>query len=234
VPFARLDLEIAVITGAKPLLLTETETSWKTYISRHDKTSSKTPIHTVCSDPDVRLINIWLDLREFAKGANLALQTNRKLSPGLFQETLISILYRLFFLTYAETDAQEAFRILMLHVSAGMLFLAQPTHASHSRHGHMVIPALRMMNSFQATSPKLWLWAAFIARLRQQPTEDYKWLNESMLRRIHDMGVARWEEVLAVLKEFIWVDGLYHEAGLRIFDEVTASPVRLEKESPVV
>jgi hypothetical protein len=231
--FIRIDLEVAVTTRAKPLLLTETEISWKPYISRPDKTLAKTPIHTVCSDPDARLINIWLDLREFAKGANLALQTNRKLSPRLFQETLISILYRLLFLSYAEADAQEAFRMLMIHVSTSILFSTQSNNASYSQHEHMLIPALRMMNSFQDTSPKLWLWTAFIARLRQQPPKDYRWLNESMFRRICGVGIAKWDEVRAILKEFIWVDGLYHEAGMRVFDEVMNSrPVSLATGSP--
>lgn len=47
------------------------------------------------STPDQRLVNVWLDLQEFSRSANLAFQTGRKMRCELFQEALISAQYRL-------------------------------------------------------------------------------------------------------------------------------------------
>jgi len=58
--------------------------------------------------PDWRLVNIWLDLREFSRAANLAFQTGRKLSAELFQEVVISAQYRLLQLPGFSNDHVES------------------------------------------------------------------------------------------------------------------------------
>lgn len=90
----RADLGFALSSGCKPLLF-QRNISWNPYVATQHSTT-KTPIHMLHpSTPDQRLVNVWLDLREFSRLANLALQTGRKMPGELFQEALISAQYRL-------------------------------------------------------------------------------------------------------------------------------------------
>lgn len=92
----RADLGFALSSGGKPQFFQQnTSISWNPHVATKLHTT-KTPIHSLHpSTPDQRLVNVWLDLREFSRLANLALQTGRKMPGELFQEALISAQYRL-------------------------------------------------------------------------------------------------------------------------------------------
>ncbi|KAK9349642.1 hypothetical protein V1523DRAFT_448792 [Lipomyces doorenjongii] len=97
----------ALKTGSKTLFFANSSLSWNTYLFDPQKVSTTTPLHTVCESPDIRLVNVWLDHREFTTAVNLGQQTQRKHLPGLFQEALISIQYRLQHLAYDDHSRHE-------------------------------------------------------------------------------------------------------------------------------
>jgi hypothetical protein len=106
-PHARSDIGFAVDTGEKPLFFTD-GVPWDAYLADSSNcsnpkgaSSAATIIHKVCPNPpDHRLVNVWLDLREFCTAANLAVQTKLKIDAKLFQEVVLSVNYRLLLLEY--------------------------------------------------------------------------------------------------------------------------------------
>jgi hypothetical protein len=87
----RADLTIAMFTDSKPKFFRD-DISWGPYIAKGQKTSLESlPRHF--AGLDMKLSNIWADLREFTKSANLAFQTGQKMDGVLFQEILISVQY---------------------------------------------------------------------------------------------------------------------------------------------
>jgi hypothetical protein len=76
------------------------------------------------SKPDPRVVNVWHDLYEFSREANIATQVGRKLEANILQEVMISVQYRLLYLQYGEDDAYELLKMVMLAYSTTIfLFL---------------------------------------------------------------------------------------------------------------
>jgi hypothetical protein len=77
-----------------------------------------------------RLHNALRDLHAFSCISNLGYQTTRKLSPDIYNEMLISILYRLTHLSFESDPMQEAIRIGLLAFSSTVFiqrqFMEQP------------------------------------------------------------------------------------------------------------
>lgn len=126
---ARTDLVLAMRTGSEPLLYNSDSLTWKPYLADPAK-SPAPPWHTLVDAPDIRLVSVWLDLREFTMSFYLAQQTKRKISPILFQEVLISVQYRLHHLCFMSDDRQGTIRLAMLVFSAS-LFLDVQSHPLH-------------------------------------------------------------------------------------------------------
>ena len=74
--------------------------------------------------------------------------------------------------------------------------------------------------------PKLLLWGLWIARLAvlggvsSDPRDDLEWVVMGMKRTINALGLHGWEEVKAVLKQFLWIDVLHDEEGRRIYQSL--------------
>lgn len=91
------------VTGEKPLLFGADSLVWKLYLV--DPAKALVILgRTLVNAADIRVVNVWLDLRDFTVSVNLAHQTGRKIAPVLFQEVLISVQYRLYHLAYGTHD----------------------------------------------------------------------------------------------------------------------------------
>ncbi|OIW25245.1 hypothetical protein CONLIGDRAFT_636319 [Coniochaeta ligniaria NRRL 30616] len=217
----RVDLALTMRTGEKPLLFSVDSLMWKPYLADTAKTPM-VPWHTLVDNPDIRLVNVWLDLRDFIISVNLAHQTKRKISPVLFQEVLISVQYRLHNLAYSSHDRQETLRLAMVALSAS-LFLG--VHSLHSRpmHCKRLEGALgASLRAFDETGGKAYLelnlWLIFLGKMSGLDLpEDRPCLEQNLLKTTRALRLTTWVEVRLVLKGFLWVDIFHDDAGERIF-----------------
>jgi hypothetical protein len=225
----RVDLALAMRTGEKPLLFSADSLTWKPYLADPAKAPA-IPWKTLVEAPDIRLVNVWLDLREFIVSVNLAHQTKRNISPGLFQEVLISVQYRLHHLAYSSHDRQETLRLSMLALSASLLL---GVHSLHSRPLHCVQLEAGLRESVQAFDQasskaflELKLWLVYLGRMSVLDLpEDQPWLAQNLRRTTRALGLTTWVEVRSVLKGLLWVDIFHDEAGERIFNSAKSSEV---------
>ncbi|KAB5566846.1 hypothetical protein GE09DRAFT_1284560 [Coniochaeta sp. 2T2.1] len=243
----RIDLALAMRTGAKPLLFTPPELTWKPYLADPATSPTAYPWHDLLDSPDIRLVYIYLDLGEFGRSLNLAHQTKRKIPPSLFQEVLISVQYRLHHLSYPSHDVQETLRLAMLAFSAS-LFLSAP----HSPHTRPVLDcskglaagfaeSLLLLHVFERKTHdgrdpclELDLCLAFLGRvmvsgldLAEQQQQRSRLLDGKIISTARALGLTAWTEMRRVLKGFLWVDVIHDEPGRRLFD--TASAGKLEE-----
>ena len=187
------------------------------------KADVTTPVHSVCDNPDMRLVNVWLDLREFATAVNLAHQTQRKLSPGLFQEALISVQYRLQHLSYDGQDRHEILRATMLAASMTIFLEIRSIPVQYQ---HLARQLRAMLRSLKSHAHGEWLrlnlWFIFVGRVSVLDTpEDCLWLREQMLITSRALELKSWGGVRQTLKSFIWIDVANDKAGKRFFDDAT-------------
>ncbi|RFU35549.1 hypothetical protein B7463_g763, partial [Scytalidium lignicola] len=87
----RLDLSYAISTCSKPLFFADGNISWDSYLSSSIAVPQYTLIHSMLhndSSPDPKIVNVWHDLHELSRAANIATQTGQKLETNLFQERI--------------------------------------------------------------------------------------------------------------------------------------------------
>lgn len=217
---ARLDLRISLKSGSIPLFFTGHNISWDTYLASRDKPSTSL-VQPACKMADFRLQNVWLDLREFVNAINLAHQTGRNLSTDLFQETLISLHYRLQCLTYSIQDVQEVFRLSMLALSTSMLLKNDGDEFRCVLLAEPLRTALQLMQcSINIDELKFALWLLVVARVSALDSpEDSCWLKEKLFTTSQALGLTSWKETRLILKSFIWIDTMHDEPGKMIFDD---------------
>jgi hypothetical protein len=74
--------------------------------------------------------------------------------------------------------------------------------------------------------PKLLLWGLWIGALAvlgdvcSDGPDGIEWAAMGMKRTISALGLNGWDEVKAVLKEFMWIDVLHDEEGRRIYQSL--------------
>lgn len=187
------------------------------------KASTATPIHTVCSTPDIRLVNIWLDLKDFTNSINMAQQTCQKLASKQFQEILISLQYRLQCLAYGHHDIQEIIRHVML-ACATTLFMKATDLPAQCR--PLAMQLRQDLGYLEAQDDKnllkLQVWSICISRASVLSTEgELPWLNNWLRKACRMLEVSSWEEARRILKHFIWVDLIHGPIGQPFFEEAS-------------
>ncbi|KAH8895361.1 hypothetical protein GQ53DRAFT_839014 [Thozetella sp. PMI_491] len=157
----RLDLAHAIQTGSRPLFFAEDNISWALYVADPRTVApTTTPIQSLCENPDSRLDNVWLDLREFARAINVAVQAKRKIDPELFQETLVSGQYRLLQLSYDSDDAHELLRLGLLAFTTTLFLDTYGIRQSYAHLGEQLRTLLRrwLDRTANESPPELNLW----------------------------------------------------------------------------
>ncbi|KAH8892276.1 hypothetical protein GQ53DRAFT_686240 [Thozetella sp. PMI_491] len=214
----RVDVSAALTYGFQPLFSAE-DISWKRYLV--DDEPAETPLNAASSEPDERLVNVWLDFREFTQAVNLAFQTGHRIGVRMFQEIVISVHYRLLHLAYDPNDQLEAVRLAMLALATS-IFLK--IHDIPGNYRHLAQQVRRSLQSVElsGTAPwtKLVLWIFFVARLSVLPgAEDESWLHERVLQLTHALSLHSWLEVREVLKSHLWLDIVHDKEGKKFFED---------------
>lgn len=208
--------------------------SWNSYLPRSLPVPLTTAIHLLVSDsnPDPKLVNIWFDLHEFSRAANIAAQTGRKLEPDLLQEVMISVQYRLLNLKYDNKDGHELLRVVMLAYSAAILpllfsqFGATPVLSYPSLHNCLHRP---LITHGQSSDEKLkaLLWLLVVVRMSVLDM-DITLMNLQLALTIRALNLNSWDEILVLLKGFLWVDTLHSEQAKKLLSNTkTLESLRL-------
>ncbi|CAG9988221.1 unnamed protein product [Clonostachys byssicola] len=217
---SRLDLRLALRTGARPVFLRGQDFQWKPSLAQPMKTSTVTPIHTVCSNPDIRLVNVWLDLQDFTNKLNMAQQTRQKLASKEFQEILISLQYRLQCLVYERHDVQEIIRHVMLACSTTLFMKPMDLPAQCRPLAMQLRQDLGYLESQDDKALlKLQVWSVCMSRASVLSTEgELPWLQNWLLKACQTLNISTWEETRQILKSFVWVDLIHDSIGQSFFE----------------
>ncbi|KAK0670032.1 hypothetical protein QBC41DRAFT_98710 [Cercophora samala] len=233
----RADLGLALSTGVKPLFFSE-GFSWEPYLSSQRQTTSSKPSGIPAWDTsfvtDPRLLNVYLDLREFSRSANLAKQIGSKIGAAEYLETLISVQYRLLALRHEEDRSVTAEERLL---GVGMLAFTTTTFL-HVKGFPFKFPHLQgevreclrdLETKEQSDMLGLWfLFVAYISALGSHGTGDDERLLFEKGREIvevmnGDKSTLGWNEVRDMLMEVMWIDWVHSEDGREFLDKITAA-----------
>jgi hypothetical protein len=200
--------------------------SWGLYLKSSNKDCLIIPIDTLYSSYDSRLLNVWVDLREIAKAANLSSQSKRLLSPSFFQEALISVQYRLQNLAYESPDEREILRLAMLAFSSTIFFdCSTPLH-NYENLALQLRAALELLgHNFDGKWMRFTVWLIFVMRpLVPDGSRGHSWLLTQLANVSRSLGIKYWAEVKQILKSFLWVDMLESDFGAEtLWNSVTGA-----------
>lgn len=177
----------------------------------------------LCGDSisDPRMVNVWNDLYEFSRAANIATQTGRKLEPGLLREVMISVQYRLLHLQYDKEDTHELLRMVILAYSTTIF----PPLFSHFGAAPISYPSLSgclqwFLFTLQEPSDeklKALLWLLAVIRIS---ILDDELIDLNLAQTVQALGLNSWDEILTIMKGFLWIEKLHEPQAKRIFHDI--------------
>ncbi|KAK0741795.1 hypothetical protein B0T21DRAFT_345677 [Apiosordaria backusii] len=237
----RGDLGLALSTGSKPLFFSE-GFSWEPYLysQTHSVSPNKSNSSTPTSDimmpyiTDPRLLNIYLDLREFSRAANLAIQIGTKIGAAEYLETLVSVQYRLLALQHecgdppVSTEDGKLLRVGMLAFTTTTFLHVKGLPFKFPHLQDQVRECCQGLDT-QKHSKKLELWFLFVAYIsalgKNGTEEDERMLVEKGREIATGMkaqwkGKIGWNEVRKVLIEVMWIDWVHSEYGRVFLDKL--------------
>ena len=223
---ARADLAYALLSGNQPFLLRE-GLSWDCFIANRGlircmhqpyDASIRTFAETTM---DARLHNATRDLHAFSCLSNLAYQTTRKLSPEIYNEMMISILYRLTHLSFKDDPLQEAMRSGVMTFSSAIFLQRQYMEQPYDHLLKIFSTALSRLRKATDTNLPMpiafWLTMLSHVAARKEPScETWRdvWLDEIISRACIDS----WSQAREILKSVMWVDFIHDRPGKEVFE----------------
>ncbi|KAF8849032.1 hypothetical protein BDZ45DRAFT_773889 [Acephala macrosclerotiorum] len=208
----RADLSIALASGTTPFFFSS-NIAWEPFLPTADDHIVPLP------DMDLKLANSWCDLRTFCRSANIAFQTGQKVNPELFQETLISIEYRLIHLDLEKDILQETLRLATLAFSTTVFLQMAGVKVRYGSLSRQLKSSIHHKSLEQAPDD-LCIWIFFVASISAVTDEDDFWVIPLLKRRLQIADVESWNAVRGILKKFTWIDALHDADGKRVFDRV--------------
>lgn len=170
---------------------------------------------------DPRLLNIWVDLREFSKTVGHAVENHIKMPAGSFSMLNSSIPYRLLHLQFHPGSLSELLRLSMLAYVKSILIKIPGIGKKMS----FLAKGLEGILLAQEYPPRpqsagLLLWALFVATVSIFEGFDRTWVPAALLQTISSLGLQTWTETRKVLKSFLWIEIVFDQAGETIFESL--------------
>ncbi|KAL2373783.1 hypothetical protein BDBG_02104 [Blastomyces gilchristii SLH14081] len=218
-----IDLGLAMGTGSTPRFI-QGEVSWSPQIARGSTTTRFPELGTIHSQLDPKLLNIWADIREFSRAANKADETGVKMSKSLVSQFSTSIPYRLLHLQFDPLSLPELLRLCMLAYVKNLLVKIRSVGRKMASLANKLEVALRAQQFFPETScemAELLLWSTFVAAISIFDNFDAGWLQVLMVQTISTLGLGTWTEVRGVVKRFLWIDMIFDQPGMQVFEWIS-------------
>ncbi|KAJ9620307.1 uncharacterized protein PV06_00641 [Exophiala oligosperma] len=235
VKVCRADLSLALRSGLLPSLFLHDEIDWDCYIAdrglvrcRHIRYEPTIRAFTDNLDPKLR--NCWKDVHAFSCLSNLAYQTDRKMSPEMYNEMMIAILYRLTHLSFNEEKdlPNEVIRVALL-VFCTTLFLIR-CYLDHPYERLIELYKVTLVRLCQCRSegehlpPKpvmFWLVMLYHVVPEQETTSSSSSGTALYFDKEYysQAEVDTWEEALTLLKSIMWIDFVHGNRGREIFED---------------
>ena len=150
------------------------------------------------------------------------------MNPNLFQEALISAMYRLLFLSAPKSDGKpkqtayvKALHLAMTAFSATVLLQAQGTEARFEELSLQLREAIYSLNVDTQAPNEAHVWILVIAGISAITSEDDHWLLPLLRQMLPSVEVSTWAEMRVLLKKFLWIDTIHDKGGRNLFNQVT-------------
>jgi len=225
-----MDIGLALCFGDQPLFFRD-EMLWESYIAAHNLIGKS---HVVIFNEelsaftrtlDKRLAIIQKDLHEFSLISNLAYQTKRSIDPNMFNEMMVSVLYRLLYLGFQGDPLNEIIRIGMVAFASSIFLRWRGTRQRNDYWTYIFRDGLLKMQARETNYPpaiQVWLLFTFAIYTSAGSYKD-DWLYTRLEEALELLHIRTWDEARPVLKSVMWIDFLHDPVGSNIFKTLNKS-----------
>ncbi|EXJ91049.1 hypothetical protein A1O1_04156 [Capronia coronata CBS 617.96] len=229
VKVCRADLGLALRMGSRARLF-QTGISWDCFLANRglvkcNHGTDGAQVDVVVNKLDPKLGNCWKDIHAFSCLSNLAYQTTRKLSPDVYNEMMVSILYRLTRLSFEDDLLQDMIRIGLLVYCSTLFLTRQYLERPYERLCNLFDAALLRLCQVSANEvplpPLVLLWLLILRHLvayQERCSESDSWQTVWLDKAVVLTGVDTWLQAQRVLRSVMWVDFVHDERGKECFD----------------
>ena len=233
---SRADLGLALRLGRHARLFQE-GIAWDCFIAycgviRCSHEPYEAQIHAFANALDPKLGNCWKDLHAFSCMSNLAYQTTRKLSPDTYNEMMISILYRLMYLSFEDGSLQEAIRTGVLTFSSTIFltrhYMKQPYEHLFNLFSSALFKLCQSKSIIVPQPVMLWLMILYHVVAYEQPSPG-DWQSVWLGKAVSLTKVNIWPQAHRILKSIMWVDFVHDAPGKKAFEVAVQRLERLKK-----
>ncbi|KIX02149.1 uncharacterized protein Z518_08088 [Rhinocladiella mackenziei CBS 650.93] len=169
---------------------------------------------------DENLAVAWRVMQRFCSIVNLAVETQRMLSPRLLYDTMASVMYRLLYMNFDPGSVDEAVRLGLLgltyHIFLQWQYLRLPYVYFPSVYKNCLLDPKLM----DGASSQIMLWFLMVGAVSAFTPSDHPWLKDCLREHIDICQVKSWNEMRGILKSFMWIGLLHDKPGKDVFDSV--------------
>lgn len=174
---------------------------------------------------DLRLRRVWNDVSEFVRAANIATQCKRSIDNELYQETMVSIHYRLANLCFDMDSINEPIRLALLAFTSTLFLQWRGIKIRYeylAQRLNMAMTSLRHNN--RGVPVRLALWIYIIAAISVLDEREKVYLQPALIEVIRELEFGSWDEVRLMLKSILWVDVLHDPLAKEMVEDTLSAP----------
>lgn len=223
-------MAIAIESGSKPVFFSNASPyepfmpypdQISTFISKKSNaTGPKCNSDGFLDNIDKELATVWRAMKRFCSLINRAVKTKRKLPEKTLLETMASVMYRLFHMSFPSGSFDAAIRLGLLAFSSHV-FLQMPDVRTQNRHLSTIYrECLFNLDVLQAGSSRIALWLLIICAISVFTESDNTWLKPWLRSNIELCKVESWSALRDIMNSFVWTGLVFDKPGKDIFDSV--------------
>lgn len=220
----RYDLGIALLNGLDPMFFKRPSEPLFSYPGQllptsEDKISFQDNRQGIQTTDD-HLVTAWLVMRKFCLLVDLGAQTRRSMRPEIIYETMIAVMYRLLYMSFADGSIDEAVRLGLLAFSHHVFLQWQDIKLPYRHFTDRYRNSILALKHFHGVPSQLMLWFLMTGAISVFPVSDEEWLREHIREHVTICHVKTWKAVQDILKSLMWIALLDDQSGEGIYDSV--------------
>ena len=170
---------------------------------------------------DDELIRAWKAMKRFCSLRNLVSQAKGRITPETFSETMASIMYRLYNMSFEAGSVNETMRLGLLAFFSNVFLqwkdVRQSYHSFYTIYkGHV----LEIISS-DSLSPRLMLWLYTICRISIFTESEGAWMPSSLRAKLGLNNVTSWSDMQEIMNAFLWIRMIHDQPGRGLFDAIS-------------
>lgn len=162
----------------------------------------------------------WRIMRRFCLLVNFGAQTQRLMPPGIINQTMTAVMYRLLDMSFATSSINEAIRHSLLAFSHHIFLQWQDIKLPYQHFRTMYQKCILSLELGHGVSAQLMLWLLMTGAVSVFNISGDLWLREYLQKYSGSCQVKTWKETQDILKSFMWIELLDDQPGKQIFDSI--------------